>query len=158
LSAPAPPCRRSQFVAVSARKRAARRALAARRRTRSAPAGLAWRSGRGWPMLFRDRGLLCAASGCCRIGGSRSARLSSWFVVVWDDRVMAKGYRAVRRDQPFLLPPDMRDWLPADHGVWLFIDAVAQLETAALHARRRTGGAGAPGFDPEMLLTLLMWG
>jgi hypothetical protein len=25
---------------------------------------------------------------------------------------MAKGYRPVRRDQPFLLPPDMREWLP----------------------------------------------
>jgi hypothetical protein len=31
---------------------------------------------------------------------------------------MAKGYRPVRRDQPFLLPPDMREWLPGDHVVW----------------------------------------
>jgi hypothetical protein len=30
---------------------------------------------------------------------------------------MAKGYRPVVRDQGFLLPPDMREWLPGDHLV-----------------------------------------
>jgi len=70
---------------------------------------------------------------------------------------MAKGYRPVDRDQPFLLPPDMRQWLPAGHAVWLVIEAVRRLDTAAFHARRRTGGAGAAGYDPDMLLTLLVW-
>jgi hypothetical protein len=32
---------------------------------------------------------------------------------------MAKGYRPVDRDQPFLFPPDMREWLPPDQPVWL---------------------------------------
>jgi transposase len=71
---------------------------------------------------------------------------------------MAKGYRPVARDQQFLLPPDMRDWLPADHPVWLVIDVVAgHLDTSAFHAARRLGGAGAAGFDPDMLVTLLAW-
>jgi transposase len=71
---------------------------------------------------------------------------------------MAKGYRPVRRDQPFLLPPDMREWLPAAHPVWLVIAAVAgHLDTAAFHARRRTGGPGTAGYDPDMLVTLLVW-
>src|SRR5260221_10875756 len=71
---------------------------------------------------------------------------------------MAKGYRPVARDQQFLLPPDMREWLPADHAVWLVIDAVAgHLDTAALHRGRRAGGAGAAGYDPVMLVTLLVW-
>jgi transposase len=76
----------------------------------------------------------------------------------WDDLGMAKGYRRVDRDQPFLLPPDMREWLPAGHPVWLVIRVVAEhLETSAFHARRRTGGAGAAGYDPDMLVTLLIW-
>ena len=63
---------------------------------------------------------------------------------------MAKGYRPVRRDQPFLLPPDMREWLPEDHPVWLVIGAVSDhLDTSAVHALRRTGGAGAAGYDPD---------
>jgi transposase len=70
---------------------------------------------------------------------------------------MAKGYRPVLREQPFLLPPDMREWLPDDHPVWLVIGAVGQLDTSAFHAARRTGGAGAAGYDPDMLVTLLVW-
>jgi len=70
---------------------------------------------------------------------------------------MAKGYLPVDRDQPFLLPPDMRDWLPQGHPVWPVIDAVRLMDTSAFHARRRTGGAGAAGFDPDMLVTLLVW-
>jgi transposase len=70
---------------------------------------------------------------------------------------MAKGYRPVDRDQPFLLPPDMREWLPAGHAVWLVIEAVRVLDTSAFHARRRTGGAGAAGYDPDMMVTLLIW-
>jgi transposase len=70
---------------------------------------------------------------------------------------MAKGYRPVRRDQPFLFPPDMREWLPADHPVHLVIRAVERMDTRAFHARRRTGGPGAAGYDPDMLVTLLVW-
>ena len=71
---------------------------------------------------------------------------------------MAKGCRPVARDQQFLLPPDMREWLPGDHPVWLVIDAVAgHGDTAVLHRGRRTGGAGAAGLDPVMLVTLLVW-
>ena len=72
--------------------------------------------------------------------------------------VMAKGYRPVRRDQLFLLPPDMRSWLARDHPVWLVIRVVERhLDTSVLHARRRAGGPGAAGYDPDMLLTLLVW-
>jgi transposase len=71
---------------------------------------------------------------------------------------MAKRYRPVDRDQPFLFPPSMRDWLPADHPVWLVITAVADhLDTSAFHALRRTGGAGTAGYDPDMLVTVLVW-
>src|SRR5580693_5934003 len=71
---------------------------------------------------------------------------------------MAKGYRPVDRDQVFLFPPDMREWLPADHPVWLVIRAVEEhLDTSAFHAGRRTGGAGTAGYDPDMLVTVLVW-
>ena len=71
--------------------------------------------------------------------------------------MVAKGYRPVDRDQQFLMPPDMREWLSADHPVWLVIAAVGQLDTSAVHAHRRTGGVGRAGYHPDMLLTLLMW-
>jgi transposase len=62
------------------------------------------------------------------------------------------------RDQPFLLPPDMREWLPEDHPVWLVIRVVEEhLDTSAFHALRKAGGAGTAGYDPDMLLTVLIW-
>src|ERR1700748_3232539 len=51
----------------------------------------------------------------------------------------------------------MRQWLPAGHAAWLVIEAVRLLDTSAFHARRKTGGAGAAGFDPDMMVTLLVW-
>jgi transposase len=80
-------------------------------------------------------------------------------MIFWDDRGMAKRYRLVERDQPFLLPPDMREWLPPGHPVHLVIRVVEEhLDTSAFHARRRAGGAGAAGYDPDMLVTVLVWG
>ncbi len=71
---------------------------------------------------------------------------------------MAKRYRPVARDQAFLLPPDMRDWLPAGHPVWLVITVAGRhLDTSAVHALRRTGGAGTAGYDPDMMVSLLVW-
>jgi transposase len=73
---------------------------------------------------------------------------------------MAYGYRAVDRDQPFLLPPDMRDWLPPGHLAWFVIDAVGALDVSGLQARVTPAGsaAGRAGFDPRMLLALLVYG
>jgi transposase len=74
------------------------------------------------------------------------------------DLVVAKGFRPVDRDQRFLVPPDMRDWLPVDHLVWFVLDTVAGLDLAGFRARRRLGGAGRAGYDPAMLLGLLIYG
>nr|WP_210738112.1 transposase [Gordonia amicalis] len=56
------------------------------------------------------------------------------------------------------MPPSMREWLAADDPVWLVIETVAALDTSGLHAKRKTGGVGRAGYDPDMLLTLLIWG
>jgi hypothetical protein len=41
---------------------------------------------------------------------------------------MAYNFLRGDRDQPFLLPPDLRDWLPADHLAWFVFDVVDQLD------------------------------
>lgn len=61
------------------------------------------------------------------------------------------------RDQVFLLPPDMADWLPDKHLVWFILDVVDQLDTAEFHACRKTGGVGRKGYDPDMLLALMIY-
>ena len=71
---------------------------------------------------------------------------------------MARDYRRLDRDQLFLLPPDMRSWLAGDHFVWFLLDVVAELDVSAFEANRRLGGVGRRGFDPRMLLALLIYG
>lgn len=56
-----------------------------------------------------------------------------------------------------LLPVDMREWLPPDHLVWFVLDTVEALDTSALERIRRRGGVGAAGYDPRMLLALLVY-
>ncbi len=70
---------------------------------------------------------------------------------------MAKGFRPVDRDQRFLLPPDMREWLPAGHLVWFVLDAVEALDLASFRARYKLGRAGRAAYDPRMMLTLLVY-
>jgi hypothetical protein len=41
---------------------------------------------------------------------------------------VAKSYRPVLRDQPMLLPVDMREWLPGDHLVWFVLETVDVLD------------------------------
>ena len=73
---------------------------------------------------------------------------------------MAYGYRVVDREQPFLLPPDMRDWLPPGHLAWFVIDAVSVLDVSRFAPRATPAGsaAGRAAYDPRMLLALLVYG
>jgi hypothetical protein len=41
---------------------------------------------------------------------------------------MAQNFIEGRREQGFLLPPDVREWLAADHLAWFVIDAVADMD------------------------------
>lgn len=70
---------------------------------------------------------------------------------------MAKAFRRVDRDQAFLLPPDMADWLPREHFVWFVISVVDELDVSEFEDRHRLGGAGRAAFDPRMLLSLLIY-
>ena len=47
---------------------------------------------------------------------------------------MAQNFIESRREQGFLLPPDVRDWLGADHLAWFVIDAVEQMDLSAFYA------------------------
>lgn len=70
------------------------------------------------------------------------------------------GYNFVTadRDQVFLLPPDMRDWLPEDHLVWLVLDAVGQFDLEPFRVAYRADGHGRPAMDPAWMLALLLYG
>jgi transposase len=70
---------------------------------------------------------------------------------------VAYNFVAVERDQRFLLPPDMRDWLPEDHLVWFVIDVVDQLDLSRFRDSYRADGHGRAAYDPAMMVALLLY-
>lgn len=85
----------------------------------------------------------------------RTGRAAAFVVVL--DLGVAKRFRPVERDQQFVLPVDMREWLPDDHMVWLVLEVVDRLDVSGLEARYALGGAGRQAYDPRMLLALLIY-
>ena len=61
------------------------------------------------------------------------------------------------RDQSYLLPPSLEDWLPEDHLAWFLLDAVKEMELRPFYAKHREDGWGAPAFEPTMMVTLLLY-
>jgi transposase len=61
------------------------------------------------------------------------------------------------REQGFLLPPDVRDWLPADHLAWFVIDAVRDMDLAGFYAGYRADGHGRAAYEPSMMVTLVLY-
>jgi transposase len=70
---------------------------------------------------------------------------------------MAYGYMQRDREQLFLPPPSMLDWLEEGHPAYFLIDAVGLLDTSAFHEAHPTEGAGRSAYDPEMMLTALLY-
>src|SRR3954469_3272239 len=61
------------------------------------------------------------------------------------------------RDQVFLMPPSLRDWVPDGHLVWAVLDAVAELDLSAVYASYRDDGRGRPAYEPSMMVALLLY-
>jgi transposase len=71
---------------------------------------------------------------------------------------MPQNFLFPQRDQPLLLPVDMREWLPEDDLVFIVLDAVAALDLGEFRRRYRADGHGRAAFDPEMMVALLLYG
>jgi transposase len=78
-------------------------------------------------------------------------------IMLWDDRWVGRRFVSPDRDQQFLLPPDMREWLPPEHAVWVVLDAVGQFDLSGFVARYRADGRSRPPYHPGMLVGLLLW-
>ena len=68
---------------------------------------------------------------------------------------MAINFITIDRDTPLLLPPDLRDWVPADHLAHFILDAVAALDLS--QAKVNTRGTGSAQYPPGLLLGLLVY-
>src|SRR3954463_13187811 len=70
---------------------------------------------------------------------------------------MAQNFLGCDREQVFLLPPSVDDWLPADHFARFVIAAIEELDVDAFYAGYRADGHGRPAHDPAMMVALLVY-
>lgn len=70
---------------------------------------------------------------------------------------MAHNFLACDRDQPMLLPPDLRDWLDENHLAWFVIEAIDELDLEPFYAIYRSDGHGRAAHDPKMMVTLIAY-
>ena len=61
------------------------------------------------------------------------------------------------RNQAFLMPPTLDEWLPRDHLARFVIAVVETLDLSAFYTRRRADGWGRAAYDPKMMVTLLIY-
>jgi len=70
---------------------------------------------------------------------------------------VAPNFLLCDRDQELLLPPSLRDWLPADHLAWFVLDAVEEMDLSAFYGAYREDGWGRAAFEPQMMVALLLY-
>jgi transposase len=70
---------------------------------------------------------------------------------------MPQSFIACDREQAFLLPPSLLDWVPEGHVVWTILGAVEELDLSALYGVYRADGHGRPAYDPAMMVALLLY-
>jgi transposase len=70
---------------------------------------------------------------------------------------MPQNFLACDREQPFLLPPDVREWLPENHLAWFVIDAVGVMDLGGFYAAYRDDGHGRAAYEPSMMVALLLY-
>ena len=60
------------------------------------------------------------------------------------------------REQAFLMPPSLQDWLPVDHLAWFVIESVDRLDLDAFYAAYRADGHGRAAYEPSMMVSLVL--
>ncbi|MDR1469421.1 MAG: transposase, partial [Spirochaetaceae bacterium] len=68
---------------------------------------------------------------------------------------MSERFFQIDRDIPMLFPPDLRDWLPADHLAYFIVDIVEKLNLTRFKVNNR--GTGSEQYPPEMMPALLIY-
>jgi transposase len=70
---------------------------------------------------------------------------------------MAQNFIESSREQGFLLPPDVREWLAADHLVWFVIEAVAEIDLDVFYGAYRADGHGRAAYEPSVMVALVLY-
>ena len=61
------------------------------------------------------------------------------------------------REQSFLMPPSLKEWIKDGDLAWFVVDTVEQMDLGEFYAVYRSDGWGAAAYDPAMLVGVLLY-
>ena len=61
------------------------------------------------------------------------------------------------REEGYLMPPSLREWLEEGHLAWFIVDAVGQMDLEQFYAAYWSDGWGAAAYDPGMMEAVLLY-
>ena len=61
------------------------------------------------------------------------------------------------REQMYLMPVSLEDWLPEGHLAWFILDAVEAIDLSRFYLKYRVDGWGRAAYDPQMMVSLLLY-
>ncbi len=70
---------------------------------------------------------------------------------------MPQNFIECDREQSYLMPPSLRDWVAEDHLVWMVLEAVAEMDLDRFYCAYRVDGHGRPAYEPSMMVALLLY-
>jgi transposase len=70
---------------------------------------------------------------------------------------MPQNFIECGREQAFLMPPSLLEWVPEEHLVWTVLDAVEEMDLSDFYADYRADGHGRAAYDPRMMVALLLY-
>ncbi len=70
---------------------------------------------------------------------------------------MAYNLLSCDREQGYLMPPSLKEWLDEGHLAWFVIDAVSQIDLSEFYTAYRNDGWGAAAYDPSMMVAVLLY-
>ena len=69
-----------------------------------------------------------------------------------------KRFKEYNPDQQLVFLPVLDDWLEEGHLAYFIRDVVGELDLSAIYADYRSRRGGRPAYDPQMMVSLLLYG
>lgn len=70
---------------------------------------------------------------------------------------MSSKFRQANRSQKFLLPPDIKEWLPEDHLVLFLLDALNQIDLEPFYEGYSSDLRGEKPYSPKVMIPLIIY-
>jgi len=61
------------------------------------------------------------------------------------------------REQMYLMPVSLEEWLPEGHLAWFTLDAVEAIDLSKFYLKYRADGWGRAAYEPQMMVSLLLY-